>query len=136
MTLGEYIIKWRAEHGLSQRQFAKLCDLSNGYTSMLEKGVNTSTGKPIIPTLQTMRKLAVGMGTTIHNMLSEVDDIVLDLGIDPREIEKQPADLGELSINEKAIILAFRSLPPDKQEFVLQMLSALPPPEVPLDLDE
>jgi transcriptional regulator with XRE-family HTH domain len=42
MTLGEYIKKYRSEHGLSQRQFANLCGVSNGYASMLEKGMNPS----------------------------------------------------------------------------------------------
>lgn len=94
MTIGEYLKKYRAEHGLSQRQFAALCGVSNGYISMLETGINTSTGQPIIPTLQTMRKISGAMGLTIHQVLSEVDDVVLDIGA---EEEKQPPAAGELS---------------------------------------
>ena len=37
MTLGEYIAAYRKEHGLSQRAFGRMCHLSNGYISMLEK---------------------------------------------------------------------------------------------------
>lgn len=45
MTLGEIIVKYRLEHGLSQRQFALRCGLSNGYIAMIEKNRNPATGK-------------------------------------------------------------------------------------------
>jgi transcriptional regulator with XRE-family HTH domain len=69
MTIGEYVKVYRTEHSLSQRQFASLCGVSNGYISMLETGVNTSNGQPIVPTLQTMRKISNAMGRTIHQVL-------------------------------------------------------------------
>ena len=37
MTLSELIVSYRNENNLSQRKFAELCDLSNGYISMLER---------------------------------------------------------------------------------------------------
>lgn len=40
MTLKDLVIKYRTENGLSQRQFALQCGLSNGYISMIERGVN------------------------------------------------------------------------------------------------
>lgn len=40
MTLRDLISAYRKDHGLSQRQFANQCGLSNGYISMLEKGIN------------------------------------------------------------------------------------------------
>ena len=60
MTLKDLVIKYRADNGLSQRQFALQCGLSNGYISMLEKGINPSTGAKITPTLQALNKLAAG----------------------------------------------------------------------------
>ena len=51
MTLKDLVIKYRTENGLSQRQFALQCGLSNGYISMIERGVNPSTGEKITPTL-------------------------------------------------------------------------------------
>ena len=119
MTLGEYIKQYRAEHGLSQRQFASLCGMSNGYVSMLETGVNTSNGQPIVPTLQTMRKISGAMGLTIHQVLTEVDDVVLDIGA---EDEKQPPAVGELSEDELTLIQAFRALPADERQHVLSLL--------------
>lgn len=121
MTLGEYVLNYRTSHGLSQRQFASMCGLSYGYISMLEKGVNNSTGAPIVPTLQTMRSLAVAMGTTIHKIASEVDDLYLNMEGE----EKQPPSIGELSEEETMLIEAFRALPPDERQHVLGLLRSI-----------
>ena len=79
MTLGTYIAQFRKQHDLSQRQFAVSCGLSNGYISMLEKGINPATGRPVIPTLPQLKKLAQGMGITITELLEQVDDLPIDL---------------------------------------------------------
>lgn len=120
MKLGEYIKQYRTDHGLSQRQFASMCGLSYGYISMLEKGVNTSTGTPIVPTLQTMRSLAAAMGTTIHKIAMDVDDLYLDIAGE----DKQPPVTEGLSDAELTLLEAFRALTPDQQDFVLQAVSS------------
>lgn len=79
MTLSELILSYRKEHGLSQRQFAIASNLSNGYISMLEKGINPNTLQPITPTLPVLKKLANGMNTTIEDILSKVDDMPISL---------------------------------------------------------
>ena len=79
MTLGTYIAQFRKQHDLSQRQFAVSCGLSNGYISMLEKGINPATGRPVIPTLPQLKKLAQGMGITVTELLEQVDDLPIDL---------------------------------------------------------
>ena len=79
MTLKDLVIKYRADNGLSQRQFALQCGLSNGYISMLEKGINPSTGAKITPTLQALNKLAAGMHTTLNELLTLVDDMDVDV---------------------------------------------------------
>lgn len=75
MNLGEYIKAYRAEHGISQRQFATMIGMSNGYVSMLEKGANPSTGEPIMPTLASLKTIADTMGITIDDLFKNVDDI-------------------------------------------------------------
>ena len=82
MTLGELICTYRTSHGLSQRQFAIQCDLSNGYISILEKGINPNTGKPVIPTLPQLKKLADGMGLTLSELFDQADDMPVDLSFD------------------------------------------------------
>lgn len=80
MKLGDLIRSYRDTHGLSQRQFANQCDLSNGYISILEKGLNPSTGKPVTPTLPQMKKLADGMAITLSELFEKVDDMPIDIG--------------------------------------------------------
>lgn len=79
MTLKDLVIKYRSDNGLSQRQFALQCGLSNGYISMLEKGINPSTGAKITPTLQALNKLAAGMHTTLNELFTLVDDMDVDV---------------------------------------------------------
>ena len=79
MTLKDLVIKYRADNGLSQRKFALQCGLSNGYISMLEKGINPSTGAKITPTLQALNKLAAGMHTTLNELFTLVDDMDVDV---------------------------------------------------------
>ena len=77
MKLSQFIINYRKDHGLSQRQFAKACDLSNAYISMLEKELNPKTKEPVQPSIPALRKLAIGMGITISDLLSSIDDILI-----------------------------------------------------------
>ena len=79
MTLKDLVIKYRGDNGLSQRQFALQCGLSNGYISMLEKGINPSTGAKITPTLPALSKLATGMHTTLNELFTLVDDMDVDV---------------------------------------------------------
>ena len=89
MTVGELIREYRESHGFSQRQFANVCGLSNGYISMLERGENPKTGKPVTPTLPQLKKLADGMGTTIMDMLEKVDDMPVDIATEAAVLTDQ-----------------------------------------------
>lgn len=75
MKLGDLIREYREKQDLSQRQFADKCDLSNGYISILEKGINPNTGRPVTPTIPQLKKLAAGMNITIMEMFELVDDM-------------------------------------------------------------
>ena len=79
MKLGDLITEYRRTHDLSQRQFALACGLSNGYISMLEKGENPATKKPLTPTIPILKKLANGMGITLMELFEQVDNIPIDL---------------------------------------------------------
>ena len=79
MKLGDLIREYREQHDLSQRQFADKCDLSNGYISILEKGANPNTGKPVTPTIPQLKKLASGLGMSMMDMLELVDDMPIDI---------------------------------------------------------
>lgn len=79
MTLRDLVKEHRAHHGLSQRQFAIVCGLSNGYISMLEKNLNPKTGLPVTPSLPALKKLAGGMGISLMDLFTRADDIPVDL---------------------------------------------------------
>lgn len=121
MTLGEYLKRYRDAHDLSQRQFAALCGVSNGYISMLEKGENPKTGEPITPTMQSVVSIARGMGMTMQELLSEVDDLYLDL----TENEKQPPGVEGLSDLAMQIARIVDRLPPESRQLLLVEVQAL-----------
>ena len=79
MKLGDLIREYRNQHGLSQRQLANACGLSNGYVSMLEKGINPNTGKPITPAIPQLKKLSSYMGMTLTELLDKIDDMPVDI---------------------------------------------------------
>ena len=76
MKIGEYIRQYREENKLSQREFAKMCGLSNAYISMLEKGVNPSTGEPAVPSMKVYLQISQAMGISIQTLMEAVDDSV------------------------------------------------------------
>lgn len=81
MKLRDLIKNYRDTHDLSQRQFANQCNLSNGYISILEKGVNPRTGKPVTPTIPQLKKLADGMAMTLNELFERVDDMPVSLDL-------------------------------------------------------
>lgn len=109
MTLREYIVKYREDHHLSLRQLAAICDLSPGYLSVVENNFNPKTGKPPVPSLITLRKLASGMGMSLQALtdviesenVSDVDEAVLTE--DERDLLMFYRDM---SIKDKHLILS------------------------------
>lgn len=73
MKLHDAIIKFRTEQKLSQREFAKRCNLSHNTIHLLEKGVNPRSGKPLIPDTITLKKIADGMGITMDELFTTLD---------------------------------------------------------------
>lgn len=82
------IISYRNENSISQRKFAEICGLSNGYISMLEKNINPKTKEPIKPTLQILNKIAKGMNISINKLISSIDDIDILLNVQTNQKEK------------------------------------------------
>lgn len=108
MKLGDLIREYREQHHMSQRQFALRCGLSNGYISMLERGENPKTHKPVTPTLQQMKKLADGLRMTTTDLFGLVDDMPVELSTDKEKPDTQSVELNpnyyNLSPENKALI--------------------------------
>lgn len=115
MTLKEYVIEYRKSHKISQRKFAAMCDLSNGFISILEKGDNPHTQKPITPSLPTLKKLATGMGISLDELLSVTDDIQLNLTAFDLE---DSSTMESFSDKEIQLIEAYRKATPTDQQIV------------------
>ena len=111
MTLREYIIKYREDHGLSQRQFANVCDISNGYLAMIENNENPRTGKPPVLSITMWRKIASGMGMTLHSLIEAIDDEMVS-----------SVDEAILTEDERDLIMFYRDLSMSKKHLLLSIV--------------
>ena len=74
MKLGELLKSYRTEHKLSMDAFCELSDLTKGYISMLEKNEHPKSKKPIVPSYETIEKIAKGMQISIEDLIDMLDD--------------------------------------------------------------
>ena len=74
MKLGELLKLYRTEHKLSMDAFCELSDLTKGYISMLEKNEHPKSKKPIIPSYETIEKIAKGMQISVESLIDMLDD--------------------------------------------------------------
>lgn len=72
MDLKDIIINFRTENGISQREFAKRCGLSNAQISILEYGMNKQTGRKPTPDIITLKKLSDGMCIPLQSLLDQI----------------------------------------------------------------
>lgn len=87
LKLGEIIKNFREEKKLSMDRFAEKSGLTKGYISMLEKNEHPKSKKPIIPTEETLLKVAKGMGVDIDFVLSRLDsDQEIQINISPKNM--------------------------------------------------
>lgn len=54
--------------------FGKKCGLSRAYISILEKGINPTTGKAFVPTIDTLKRIADSTGADLDSLLKMLDD--------------------------------------------------------------
>jgi len=91
MELRELIKRYREEHSLTMQQFADRCGLSKGYISMLEKGHHPQSSRALIPSLETLNKIASGMSLSVDSLLLLLDGdtsvTINENAIDPTEAE-------------------------------------------------
>lgn len=74
MLLGDIIKQYRSEHNLSQRDFAKKCELSHTYIAALEKKVDARSGKKIAPTVDAVKNISKGLNMPLQELLNIIDD--------------------------------------------------------------
>lgn len=76
MLIGEKINILRKENKLTMQELADRSNLTKGYISMLEKGKNPQSGKPIIPSLDTVQSIASAFSLDLESFLENVDSKV------------------------------------------------------------
>lgn len=73
MILGDLIKQYRREHGYSMEAFAQQTGLSKAYISILERNVNPVNGKPVIPSLETIKAVSQAIGMDFNDVISMLD---------------------------------------------------------------
>lgn len=96
MTLGEFIKKYREEHGLSVRYFASLSGISPQQIINIEKGVGND-GKPMTSTMKTYQKIARAVQMDEKDFMNLLNDNVV---VNPSD-SKKPAILEDDGEKEK-----------------------------------
>ncbi len=87
MNIGEIIKQYRTERKLSMDNFSKQSGLTKGYISMLEKNEHPKSKKPIIPTEETIVKVAKGMNVEIDDILEKLDpNQEIQINLSPSDI--------------------------------------------------
>ena len=115
MTLGEIIKEYRNKNGASMEYVANLCGITKGYVAMLEKNVNSKTGKPVKPTIETIIKVCNGLHLDFDSVFELLDD--------DYEVTITPSS-GFSGIEQK-IIYVLRRLTPEAQGKVLEYAEVL-----------
>ena len=91
MKLGELLKSYRTEHKLSMDAFCELSDLTKGYISMLEKNEHPKSKKPIVPSYDTIEKVAKGMQISTEDLIDMLDDDQeIQINATPSLISKSP----------------------------------------------
>ena len=108
MKIGEIIKEYRKEHRYSLREFADICGVSFAQIRLMERGLN-SQGKPLIPSIKSLKAVANGMGMSLSTLLENCDDMEIrwdadDVAVSPDKVElinrvllMDPAQLDRLS---------------------------------------
>lgn len=132
MELSKILRDYRQEHGLTLQVFAAdRAGLTKQYISMLENNKNSKNGKPIIPSLETLRKLASAMYMNIDTLVATLDgeqDVSLQTKDAGYYTDPEVAEYAEeLRTNPKYRLLfdASKDLSKEDIDFVVDMIERL-----------
>lgn len=73
MILGDLIKRYRSETGTSMEQFAKKSGISKAYVSILERNYNPVNGKPVVPSLETIKAVSNTIGVDFNDVIAMLD---------------------------------------------------------------
>ncbi len=116
MRLGEWIKDYRLQHDMTMQEMADVCGFSKAYISMLEKGINPTTNKPVSPTMQAFEKIAVATGQNVDSLLKILD------GEQPVTIKP---NLNNFSAEETRLLDGYRELDAGGRKVIMDMIGQL-----------
>ncbi|HGJ2746790.1 TPA: helix-turn-helix domain-containing protein [Streptococcus pneumoniae] len=119
MKLGELLKSYRTEHKLSMDAFCELSDLTKGYISMLEKNEHPKSKKPIVPSYDTIEKIAKGMQISTEDLIDMLDDDQeIQINATPVLLSKSPIQTiyDELERPRQGKVLNYAKRQLDEQE--------------------
>ena len=120
MTLGEFIKKYREEHGLSIRSFASLVGMSPQAVLNIETGIG-SNGKPMTSTMKTYKKIAEGVGMSVQELLNILNDNIIVYPSDNYALRQELLD----SYDFRIALSALENLPAERYKEAAEMLLKL-----------
>ena len=115
MEIKDYVYNYRKEQGHSIQAFGKKCGLRRAYVPILEKGFNPATGKPFVPGLATLKRIADCTGADIENLIKMLDG---DESVIVNHVAASTGKITELTEQEILLINKYRQLDADSQEDV------------------
>ena len=113
VKLGEIIREYRLRNKMSMGDFAKASGISKPYISMLEANKNSNGGKPTVPSVETLQKVAGTLGILSDELLRELGD---------EEIDLRPSSYSE---DEIKILNGYRALSDEGNRLVKGMTGQL-----------
>ncbi|CVS69902.1 helix-turn-helix domain-containing protein [Streptococcus pneumoniae] len=119
MKLGELLKSYRTEHKLSMDAFCELSDLTKGYISMLEKNEHPKSKKPIVPSYDTIEKIAKGMQISTEDLIDMLDDDQeIQINATPALLSKSPIQTiyDELEPPKQGKVMNYAKRQLDEQE--------------------
>ncbi len=111
--LGEFIRQKRGNESL--RDLAKRCGVSHTLIDTLEKGYDPRTRKPARPTVDSLKKIAIGLGVNVLDILILVaDEEYSDLS--STNITQAPNELSPQDLEILELARKLKNLPPEKRK--------------------
>lgn len=86
MKISEIVKEYRKVNKISMDTLSARSGLSKAYIGILENDFNPSSGKPVKPSLDTLKKLATGMNLSVDALINMMDsDEEISLKTEPLE---------------------------------------------------
>lgn len=128
MKIGEIILDYRTRMDISQRQFARRCDLSNSYISFLEKDVNPQTGRPLVPTLEQYKKLATGMDMSLQQLFEMLDqDAPVSMEFSHSDEAPDKQSYTPKTVEARSLAKGMDSMPEARRKAIMEFMISMAP---------